>query len=295
VHVQQPGHDQVAVVDPPRSITTELPADLSAGAQAQVYTEVDDYEVAFSYRDIPREVDTLLAWFERHALLPAPPRAVLELAAGPAAHARELARRGAAATAVDRSPAMCARAVARACDQGVDLRVVCADMRAFGLDDRVDLAVMMLDSAAHLLDLDDLLANLRATAAHLRPGGLYVLEMSHPSDFLTAVPRTETSWEVTAPDRRVTIRWGGPDDPFDPVTQITLTCVTVETEHADGRRTLTRDVLQQRMWTATEVEAAARLSAGFEVVGRYGALEPDVPLWGDDGAWRMMTVLRRTP
>ena len=56
---------------------------------------------------------------------------VLELAAGPAEHARELARRGLRATALDWSAAMCGYAAGQAKAAGVPLDVVEADMRDF--------------------------------------------------------------------------------------------------------------------------------------------------------------------
>src|SRR5258705_163289 len=73
-----------------------------------VFDAVDAYEVAFSYRDVGAEVDQLSAWCSRHSS--GAPRAVLELAAGPAAHAVEFARRGTAATASGLTSAMGARA-----------------------------------------------------------------------------------------------------------------------------------------------------------------------------------------
>src|SRR6516225_5648786 len=73
-----------------------------------IYDDPELYQLACAYRDIPAEVDALLAWAGRHLREPgAGPGSALELAAGPADHARELARRGLLATALDISPAMC--------------------------------------------------------------------------------------------------------------------------------------------------------------------------------------------
>ena len=79
---------------------------------------------------------------------------VLELAAGPAEHARELARRGLRATALDWSAAMCAYAARQAAAAGVTLGVVEADMRDFAIEGPdgapalFDAAVTMLNSVA---------------------------------------------------------------------------------------------------------------------------------------------------
>ena len=76
-----------------------------------IYDEPELYEAACAYRDVPREADALLRWSGKYRIAAAGPlRSVLELAAGPAEHARELAGRGLEATALDLSAAMCARA-----------------------------------------------------------------------------------------------------------------------------------------------------------------------------------------
>src|ERR1700694_5050834 len=70
-----------------------------------IYDEPELYEAACAYRDVPTEVDALLRWSgQSREPASAPVRSVLELAAGPAEHARELARRGLDATTVDLSP-----------------------------------------------------------------------------------------------------------------------------------------------------------------------------------------------
>ena len=60
-----------------------------------IYDDPELYQLACAYRDIPAEADALLAWAGQHLRAArATPASVLELAAGPAGHARELARRG---------------------------------------------------------------------------------------------------------------------------------------------------------------------------------------------------------
>jgi SAM-dependent methyltransferase len=257
-----------------------------------VYGAVEAYELAFSYRDVPREVDTLTTWCLRHA--GRSPGRVIELASGPADHALEFARRGATVTALDLEPTMCERAAERARSAGLKLDVRRSDMTDFDLDARFDLAIMMLDSVAHLLDLDALVSNLRATARHLDGGALYVLEMSHPADFFAATPKAQLEWEVADGDRHVRLRWGGPGDDFDPISQVSMARVRMEYDRPGESTAVAEQILPQRCWTATEVQAAARLSGCFEVAARYGSLEPDTPFDGAEGAWRMVCVLRRT-
>jgi SAM-dependent methyltransferase len=182
-----------------------------------IYDEPEYYEAACSYRDVPAEADALLRWSGKYHR---PPRSVLELAAGPAEHARTLARRGLEATALDLNPAMCARARDLAAAAGVPLTVVQADMRDFSLPGRFDLAITMLNSLCHLLTLDDMLRHLAAVGRHLDRDGLYIMELAHPADFFGAERRTSSEWTSETGDGTVSVRWGAQDQ-IDPVTQIT--------------------------------------------------------------------------
>ena len=258
-----------------------------------IYDEPEFYEVACAYRDVPSEVDALLRWSGKHRDSAAGPlRSVLELAAGPAEHARELARRGLQATALDLSAAMCARAGDMAAAAGVSLTVVQADMRDFSLPRRFELAITMLNSLCHLMTLDDLLAHLRCVARHVSPGGLYVAELAHPADFFSAERRTSSEWSSEVNGGTVSVRWGGRKDEIDPVTQITREHVSVTYRRRGGSVRTVTDVVPNRFWTATELTAALRLAGGFAVAASYGDFEADSPVDAAD-AWRMILVLRR--
>jgi SAM-dependent methyltransferase len=256
-----------------------------------IYDEPELYEAACAYRDVPAEVDALLRWSGKHGKHGHQPRSVLELAAGPAAHARDLARRGLDATALDLSAAMCARAKNLAEAAGVGLAVVEADMRDFTLPGRFDLAVTMLNSLCHLLTLDDMRQHLACVARHLVPGGLYIAELAHPADYFTPERRTSSEWTTDTGGGTVSVRWGAKDQ-IDPVTQITRERVSVTyNKRGEPVRTVT-DVVPNRFWTATELAAVISLAGGFDVAASYGAFEADVPLDAAD-AWRMIFVLRK--
>jgi SAM-dependent methyltransferase len=246
-----------------------------------LYDAAEAYQLAFSYRDVAGEVETLQRWYGGR------PGSVLELAAGPAEHAVEFARRGARAAALDRSAAMCERARRNADRAGVALCVHRADMTGFALGERFDLAFCMIDSIAHVLTLDALVAHLDAVRRHLRDGGRYVVESGHPAEYLAASKRVETEWDVERDGHRVHIRWGSPDDRMDPVTQVTPYRVTITVDGAVAAD----EVVANRFWTATELDAAGRL-AGLRVAARYGDLRDDLDV-SDEQAWRMFTVYCR--
>jgi SAM-dependent methyltransferase len=265
-----------------------------------IYDEPELYELACAYRDVPAEVTAIQAWCARHH--EGPVSSVLELAAGPAEHARELARRGLRATALDRSPAMCGYAAAQAKAAGVELAVVEADMREFtvpGDPAGFDLAVTMLNSACHLFTLDDLVRHLAAVRAQLAPGGLYLVELAHPADFFAPVPRTSSDWTVEAPGLQAKVRWGGRNDQIDPLTQITREHMTITATADDGTIRTVSDVVPNRFWTLTEFTAAIALSnatapgAGvFELIASYGDFDETTTIDAPT-AWRMVLILRR--
>lgn len=264
-------------------------------SDGSLYGDPQLYELAFSYRDIAAEVDVLEGWYQRrHG--GKRPRRVLELAAGPAAHAIEFARRATPATALDSSPAMCAYAARRAKERGVDLDVVQADMIGFRiLRRRFDLVLAMLDSAGHLLDLDTMVEHLRSVAAQLAPGGLYVIELSHPADFMGGAPKTQNRWRLTRNGTRVDVNFTSAPRAFDPVTQVSTSRISVRVTER-GRTRVVRDHIALRRWTATELDAAARLAGTLRVVERHGCFDLDAPFGaGDPSEWRMISVLERVP
>jgi SAM-dependent methyltransferase len=245
-----------------------------------IYDHPWAYELACSFRDVGAEVDVLLRWAGDVG-------DVLELAAGPAEHAREFARRGVAATALDLSPAMCA--YAREQGRGLPLTVMRGDMTGFRLGRRFDLVITMLDSTAHLMTLDAFVAYLRCVGGHLADGGIAIIEMSHPADRLGGMPRVTSAWTVERDGVRARVRWGEPSDELDPITQVAREHVMIAVDGGE----VVRGVVPYRFWTATELDAALRLAGGLSVVARYGDFDERVRLDSPD-AWRMITLLRRS-
>jgi SAM-dependent methyltransferase len=260
---------------------------------SSIYDQPELYRLACAYRNVRAEVDAILDWCGTHWQGgTGQVRSVLELAAGPAEHAMELAGRGLRAAALDRSAAMCAYAASRAKSSAVNVDVHKADMRDFDLQQKYDLAITMLNSVCHLFTLDDLVPHLRAVAGHLVPGGLYIMELAHPADYLAPESRTSSTWTVQDGGMTADVRWGGGDDRIDPVTQITAEHVYITARAADGTTRTVADVVPNRFWTGTEITAAVRLAGGFTIAASYGDFD-DSTMVDDPSAWRMIFILRR--
>jgi len=255
-----------------------------------IYQHARAYDVAFGFRDIAAECNTLTALALRHAGRPA--TAVLELAAGPARHAREFARRGAVATALDSMPPMLDYAMERAAHDGVELSAVCADMCDFQLTQRFDLAILLMDSSSYLLDNEAVLRHLACVSRHLTDGGLYVLEMSHPRDVFGTGTSTVSAWTAEEDGLRVEMHWGADGDAFDPIKQVDEVTVTMAWSGPSGSGQLVERA-RQRRFTANEFDALVGAEGNFDIVEWLGSLETDLPFGNEASASRMVPVLRK--
>jgi SAM-dependent methyltransferase len=134
-----------------------------------LYQLAEYYGIAFDFRDVGAECDFLTELYRRSAARE--PASFLELAAGPAYHTIELARRGLRATALDLSPAMVRHGRAKAAAAGVAIDYVEGDMTGFSLPATFDLAALLMASCEYLLDNDAVLSHLDRVADHLTDDG----------------------------------------------------------------------------------------------------------------------------
>lgn len=104
---------------------------------------------------------------------------VLELGCGSGRIAVPLAADGHRVVGLDRSPAMLARARARATRAGVELELHEADVRDFSLDEAFPLVLMVLNTFL-MLEPKDRLACLARAREHLAEGGRFALHVFQP-------------------------------------------------------------------------------------------------------------------
>src|ERR1700722_14985744 len=104
-----------------------------------VYHHPAYYELAFSFRDIPAEVDVFETLIGRHSRIPV--RRLLELGCGPAPHLPELSRRGYSYVGLDLSRPMLDHAQRKAAPFGASATFVEASMLDFHLAEPVEQTV----------------------------------------------------------------------------------------------------------------------------------------------------------
>ncbi len=130
------------------------------------------YEIAFSFRDIPKEVDVFEECIRRYSLIPV--KTMLELACGQAPHLAEIAKRGYWYAGIDLSQKMLDFAARRIPDKAkADL--ILGDIVNFNLETKVDFAFILLGSlyARNSKDID---RHFDCVGRALRKGGLYLLD-----------------------------------------------------------------------------------------------------------------------
>jgi SAM-dependent methyltransferase len=257
-----------------------------------IYEAAKFYDFAFDFHDLEGEANAILGWVRR--VLGREPRSFVELACGPAYAGIELARRGYEVLGVDLSASMCERARERGRERGVAFEVVQGDMIRLELERTFDVALCMTESLSHVLTVDDMILHLGRVAAHLRDGGVYVLEQVHPRDVLGARAFNDSAWTLERKDGTVvTAHWGSPGDPFDPIRQLRDVSLSVKLGRDGEPDEVLHDRCRVKVWTATEMEAVIRASGAFTIAERHGDFALDAPFTNDPESWRMISVLRK--
>ena len=156
----------------------------------QVYDNPKYYEIAFSFRDIPKEVDFIEQVIAKELKIPV--RAFLEIASGNSPHMRELCKRGYSYIGLELSKEMIeySREIIR--KFVLPAEIIEEDMIKFSLPQSVDCALLFLGSF-YIKSDEELRSHLDSVADALRKGGLYVLDGA--VSFYHGDVRTQ-SWEM---------------------------------------------------------------------------------------------------
>jgi SAM-dependent methyltransferase len=219
--------------------------------------------------------------------LGAPARArVLELACGTGRHARELERLGHAIVATDNSTDMLACAREAAQEAGARVRFFEADMRQYDLPEKdFDAAVCLFDSIGYLQTNEAILSALAATRAHLKHGGLLVLEFWHAAAMLKAFDPVRVRRWPTADGEIVRVS----ETSLDHFNQVAHVAYDILEVGADGKTSRLRETHTNRYFLAQEMRALLE-QGGFEVL-RWCSGFSDAPI--DENTWHIVLAARR--
>lgn len=247
------------------------------------------YDVGFAW-DPSAEINTLHAALDAH--LEGPADHLLEPGCGTGRLLLPLAMYGHRLTGYDNRAAMLRYTADKVRGAGVAERVdlVRTDFLTRAFAPRFDAAFNFIGSIGHLLLDAHIVRHLRATAAALRPGGLYVVQLAllwedqteyEPYDFTNARDDISVTvhWEIESVDvpRRCTAE---------------LSRLTVVDA---GQRFTHTDRYPMRLWLYDDWIELIHASAAFDLVGVYDecgeVLDLREPVGGEDG--NCYYVLRR--
>lgn len=251
-----------------------------------LYKHPKYYEIAFSFRDIPKEVDVFEECFRRYSKVAV--RRVLDLACGHAPHMEEIARRGYDYIGLDLSAAMVAYDTKKAQATGIDVTLLRGDMRKFTLEKPVDFAYTMIGSV-HAESTEDVLSHLTSVSQALRPGGLYFLDWC--INFTWLDPKRESdTWSVEQDGIKVNVH-------FEPVTsnRVTQVCsgkVIVDVEE-DGRKFRLEGVDIRHTIFPQEFLLLIEKVGTFEFIGWWNNWDLDQPIEDAEEVNRPITLIRR--
>lgn len=251
---------------------------------SEVYHNPKYYEIAFSFRDIPAEVDIVEALIKQYSRIPV--SRVLELGCGPAPHLAELARRGYTYVGLDLSRPMLAYAQQRADTVQASARFHVASLVDFRLDEPVDFAFILLGSL-YTRNTTELLSHFDALSRALKHGGLYLLDWC--VHFAPATERTE-SWEMSRDN--ITVKTTYQVKPINPVEQTVEETITLEVEDASAPVVL-REVLVRRDLYPQEFLLLIANRSDFEFVGWWNNWDLTQPLDGTQTINRPIVVVRK--
>jgi len=242
------------------------------------------YEIAFSFRDIPVEVNVFEVLIKQYSRIPV--SRVLELGCGPAPHLEEFARRGYSYVGLDLSRPMLAYAQKKADTVQASASFQVASMIDFRLDDPVDFALNLLGSL-YARNTTELLSHFDAVGRALKRGGLYLLDWC--VQFAPATKRTE-SWEMSRDD--ITVKTTYQVKPLNSVEQTVEETLTLEVEDA-GTPVVLREVLVRRDIYPQEFLLLIASRGDFDFVGWWNNWDLTQPLDGTQTINRPIIVVRK--
>jgi SAM-dependent methyltransferase len=229
------------------------------------------------------------------------PRSGLELACGLAMASMGLARRGLSMRAVDISPELVRRARSRARSLGLAVRVSCGNLLRYRARPPADFSFSLGLNSSCLLSNDEMISHLRAVAASLVPGGVYLADFELVlTPYLLSPTRVEPPWLVyeagpifTSRSRRkgreVRLEYGGDRARYDPMRQVfaSSNCIVV------GGRKILEVPSVGKLYHPLELRALVAQSGGFDWMGAYADYSLDRPLEGYTDTRLYVAVLRR--
>lgn len=248
-----------------------------------IYSYPHYYEIAYSYRNIPAEVDIMEEAIRKFSLIHV--EHCLELACGNSPHMQELLFRGYDYSGLDLSKSMLEYAREKAGDYQPQFHL--ADLTDFQVEKPVDFIYIMMGSL-YAQNTAGLLSHFKSVEEALKPGGLYFLDWC--VDF-TSLDYTEDSWVMRRGNITVTTHYS--TRLFNVVKQLYRERILFSVKDGTLRKRLLHDGLRRAIFPQEFLLAATKLHR-FEFLGWWNDWNWKRPLNKVKGdIYRPITILRR--
>ena len=251
----------------------------------RLYANPRFYEIAFSFRNIPHEVDVFEESIRRYSLIPV--TRCLEIGCGPVPHLEELAGRGYEYMGIDISPEMVAYARSKASRLHVSAEIILADMIEFQIETPADFAFILLGSLC-VSSTDEFISHFDCMSRNLKAGGLYFLDWC--VQFAPISDRTET-WEMGKGSETVVTTYG--TKVLDYAEQMYEETLSVRVNDRGKRLTLHDRCIKRAIYPQEFLLFIAQ-HPGFEFIGWWNTWDLSRPLSGSEQVDRPIIIIRRT-
>jgi SAM-dependent methyltransferase len=249
-----------------------------------VYDNPFYYDVAFSFRDISKEVDFFEQCIGKFSKVKV--KRVLDIGCGPSPYMTELAKRGYAFTGLDLSKPMLEYSLKKAREAGIKIKTIHVDMRNFKTGEKFDFAFCMLGSV-EVESNKDFLSHLDSVATCLKSGGIYLIDAAAQFDWTRV---GSESWTVIKDGLTVNVSWSA--TPINYVEQKEIEKITVEAIE-NGKTKILRTEKTGKIIFPQEFLELIEKNGKFEFVGWFNNFDLTQPLAKATRFNRPMTVLRR--
>jgi len=201
---------------------------------------------------------------------------ILELGCGTCPHGIPLSQRGHHITGVDISQPMVAYVQTTTQTMGLAIESTCANIRDFHLPaDPFDCAIFMSETFPLLTEYDDIANHFRAVQRHLKPEGLYVIDIGVLRQGYYNQQRTWGHRALSVPNGQIAFWYE--DHPADwerGVNRLTMHAQI----HADGREIQTADPWEIRLYSPWTLTLLMRALPNWTLLGffSYRDLSPNI-------------------
>lgn len=251
-----------------------------------LYDYPEYYNLAFSFRDIPGEVDVFEESIRRYSRIPV--HRVLEPGCGTSPHLEEWVRRGYRYTGFDLQGRMLESAMRKAAAHGSAASIINADMRSFTLEQPVDFAYLMLGSL-YTTTTVELMSHFSSVASALQSGGLYFLDWC--VHFGWGEIEAENNWRVEKDGVSLEVSYRR-DKVLDRAAQVCRNLLTAAVDdhgsrfHLEGEE-VTRVIFPQ------EFLLLVKATGVFEFIGWWNNWDLDEPVEKAKRVGRPIVLIRR--